>query len=53
MVEFTEDASFSPQTKDYDLWLTVLSYIRRYGIELEIYGTDSVMTGLTGAMKVL
>lgn len=53
MVEFTEDGSFSPQTKDYDLWLTVLSYIRRYGIELEIYGTDSVMTGLTGAMKVL
>lgn len=53
MVEYAEDGEFSPQTRDYDLWMTVLGYVRKYGIELEIYGKDSALTGLTGAMKVL
>lgn len=53
MIEFAEDGDFSSQTRDIDLWRYIRNTVDQNRIRLQIFGTDSVLTGMTGAVRIL
>lgn len=53
MTELAEDGDFSPQTRDRDLWVYIKNIVDQNRFKLQIFGTDSVLTGVTGAIRIL
>lgn len=53
MTELAEDGDFSSQTRDRDLWIYIKNIVDQNRFKLQIFGTDSVLTGVTGAIRIL
>ena len=53
MTELAEDGDFSSQTGDIDLWRCIKNTVDQNRIRLQIFGTESVLTGMTGAIRIV